>query len=165
MRTVEKVLKCGYYWPSLFKDANEITRAFISDEGSQFIGTQVTTALNRYGVKHQIATTYHAQTNGQTEVSNHEIKQILKKVVNHSRKYWSQHLKKALWAYRTAYKTPLGMSPYHLVYGKAFHLTVEREHKAMCALKKLNFDLDAKGEMVLDLNELEELRNDAYESY
>ena len=108
---------------------------------------------------------YHPQSNRQAEISNRDIKTILEKTVNVSRKDWSAKLNDALWAYRTAYKSLIGMSPYIIIFGKQCHLPLELEHKAMWAIKKMNFDFQAvKEKIFLQLNELEELRNEAYDN-
>ena len=86
---------------------------------------------------------YHPLSNGQAKISNREIKNILEKTVNANRKYWSLKLEDPLWAYRTAYKSPIGMSLCKIVYGKQCLLPLELEYKAMWAIKKLNFDFQA----------------------
>nr|GEY51624.1 reverse transcriptase domain-containing protein [Tanacetum cinerariifolium] len=97
--------------------------------------------MQKFGVTHHLATPYHTQTSGQVEVSNCGLKRILERTVGKNRASWSDKLDDALWAFRTAYKTPIGCTPYKLVYGKVCHLPIELEHKAYWALKHANFDL------------------------
>ena len=121
--------------------------------------------MSRYGIKHLMGLAYHPQSNGQVEISNREIKKILEKTVNASRKDWSIKLDDALWAYRIAYKTPFGMSSYRIIYGKPCHRPSELKYKAMWAIKKLNCDFQAaKEKRLLQMNELEELRNEAHDN-
>ncbi|GJU77726.1 reverse transcriptase domain-containing protein [Tanacetum coccineum] len=117
-----------------------VPKALISDRGTHFCNSQLEKALQKYGVTHKLSTAYHPQTNGQTEVTNRAIKHILERLVGYNPKNWSEKLDDALWAFRTAYKTPTGCTPFRLVYGKAW---------------KIRF---------MELNELMELRDGAYEN-
>ncbi|XP_050878442.1 uncharacterized protein LOC127082241 [Lathyrus oleraceus] len=122
--------------------------ALIRNEGTHFLNKLMENLLKKYNVKHKIATLYHPQTSGQVEVSNRQIKKILEKMVCASRKDWAAKLEDALWAYRTAFKTP-----------------IELEHKAFWASKFLNHDLAKVGESrILQLHELKEFQNQAYEN-
>ncbi|XP_048602548.1 uncharacterized protein LOC125585509 [Brassica napus] len=142
-----------------------VPRVVISDGGTHFINKLFENLLKKNGVKHKVATAYHPQTSGQVEISNREIKSILEKTVGTTRKDWSTKLDDALWAYRTAFKTPLGTTPFNLVYGKACHLPVELEYKALWAVKMLNFDIkSAKEKRLFQLHELDEIRLDAFEN-
>ncbi|GKE57811.1 reverse transcriptase domain-containing protein [Tanacetum coccineum] len=95
----------------------------------------------KYRVTHHLSTAYHPQTSGQVELDD------------------------ALWAFITAFKTPIGCTPYKLVYKKAFHLPIELEHKAYWALKHCNFDLKTAGDhRKVQINELNKLRDLAYEN-
>ncbi|KAG7599431.1 Reverse transcriptase domain [Arabidopsis suecica] len=142
-----------------------IPKAVISDGGSHFINKVFESLLKKHGVKHKVATPYHPQTSGQVEVSNRQIKAILARVVGVSKRDWSTKLDDTLWAYRTAYKTPIGRTPFQMLYGKSCHLPVEVEYKAIWATKLLNLDIkEAQEKRSVDLHELEEIRLEAYES-
>ncbi|GJY99117.1 reverse transcriptase domain-containing protein [Tanacetum coccineum] len=142
-----------------------VPKALISDRGTNFCNSQLEKALQRYGVTHKLSTPYHPQSNGQTKVTNRSIKRILERLVGYIPKDWSEKLNDALWAFRTAYKTPTGYTPFRLVYEKAGHLPIEIEHKAHWALKQCNMDLTLASESrLMQLNEIAELRDGAYKN-
>jgi hypothetical protein len=109
--------------------------------------------------------TYHPQTNGQAETSNRQLKIIFNKTIEKGGKDWSKKLDRALWAYRTTFKTLIGMTPHQFVYGKSCYLPVELEHKAYWAIKDMNLDLDiAVVKRRIQISEVEEMRLKAYEN-
>nr|GEU64319.1 reverse transcriptase domain-containing protein [Tanacetum cinerariifolium] len=167
--TAEKVFNSRFYWPTIYHDAHDLVkscdacqrqgkisqrdempknsiqvyleppRVIISDRETHFCNDQFAKVMLKYGVTHRLATAYHPQTSGQ--------------------------LDDALWPFRTAYKTPIGYTPYKLVYRKECHLPIELEHKAYWALKHANFDLQtASDHRKVQLNELNELHDLAYEN-
>nr|GEZ11260.1 reverse transcriptase domain-containing protein [Tanacetum cinerariifolium] len=157
-RVVVKFLK------SLFSRF-ETPKAIISDRGTHFCNDQFSRVMLKYGATNRLSTAYHPQTSGQVEVTNRGLKRILERTVGKNRALWSDKLEDALWAFRTAFKTPIGCTPYRLVYGKSCHLPLELEHIAFWTLKHANFDLKTTGDhRKLQLNELSELRDQAYEN-
>ncbi|GJS04859.1 reverse transcriptase domain-containing protein [Tanacetum coccineum] len=187
--TAKKVFDSGFYWPTIYRDAHDMgidfigpfpssrgnkyilvavdylskwveakalptndarvvvkflkslfarfrtPRAIISDRGTHFCNDQFAKVMLKYGVTHRLSTAYHPQTSGQVE------------------------------AFRTAFKTPIGCTPYKLVYEKACHLPIELELKAYWALEHCNFDLKTAGDhQKIQMNELNELLDQAYEN-
>ncbi|GJR01245.1 reverse transcriptase domain-containing protein [Tanacetum coccineum] len=123
----------------------KMPKALISDRGTHFCNKITEKMMKRYAVNHRFSTSYHPQTSGQVENTNKAFKRILKKTVKGNPAIWSRKLDDALWAFRTAYKTPTGTTPYKLIYGKNCHLPFEIEHRAYWALKNCNPDLIAAG--------------------
>nr|GEV35171.1 reverse transcriptase domain-containing protein [Tanacetum cinerariifolium] len=129
-------------------------KAIISDRGTHFCNDQFSRVMSKYGVTHHLSTAYHPQTSGHVEVTNRGLKRILERMVGKNRALWSDKHEDALWAFRTAFKTPVGCTPYRLVYGKACHLPLELKH-----------DLKTAGNhRKLQLNELSELHDQAYKN-
>nr|GFA99781.1 reverse transcriptase domain-containing protein [Tanacetum cinerariifolium] len=115
-----------------------VPKALISDRGTYFCNSLLEKTLKKYGVTHRLVTPYHPQTSGQTENTNQAIKRILERIVNGNRKEWADKLDDTLWAFMTAYKSPIGSTPFRIAYEKACHLPIEIEHKAYWALKMGN---------------------------
>lgn len=89
-----------------------VRQAIISDQGTHFCNKTISSLFEKFVILHKISTPYHPQTNRLAECSNKDIKSILQKIVKPSNKDWSTRLEEALWTYRAAYKTPIGMSPF-----------------------------------------------------
>ncbi|GKD01809.1 reverse transcriptase domain-containing protein [Tanacetum coccineum] len=105
-------------------------KALISYRGTHFCNKIMEKTMKIYGVNHRFSTSYHPQTSGQVENTNKALKRILEKTVKVNPAIWSRKLNDALWAFRTAYKTLTGTTPYKLIYGKNFLLPFEIEHRA-----------------------------------
>ncbi|GJW04616.1 reverse transcriptase domain-containing protein [Tanacetum coccineum] len=157
--TAKKVFDSGFYWPTIYRDAHDLVKSCDSCQ------RQFAKVMLKCGITHRLSIGYHPQTSGQVKVSNRGLKRILERIVGENCASWSDKLNDALWAFRTAYKSPIGCTPYKLVYGKACHLPIKLKHKAYWALKHANFDLKTAGDHCkVQLNELNELRDQAYEN-
>ncbi|GKD80631.1 reverse transcriptase domain-containing protein, partial [Tanacetum coccineum] len=153
--TAKKVFDSGFYWPMMYRDAHDMVKAKALPTYDARVVVKILKSLfTRFGTPRAI-------------ISNHDcgLKSILERTVDENRAAWSNKLDDALWAFHTAFKTPIGCTPYKLVYGKACHLPIELEHKAYWALKHCNFDLKSAGDhWKVQMNELNELRDQAYEN-
>nr|GEU52981.1 reverse transcriptase domain-containing protein [Tanacetum cinerariifolium] len=147
--TAKKVFDSGFYWPTIYRDAQDLVKNY-----------DVCQRQGKISQRDEMP-----QNSIQVEVLNRGLKRILERAVGENRASWSDKIDDALWAFRTAHKTPIGCTPYKLVYGKACHLPIELEHKAYWALKHANFDLKTAGDhRKVQINELNELHDQAYEN-
>nr|GEV87655.1 reverse transcriptase domain-containing protein [Tanacetum cinerariifolium] len=151
--TAKKVFDARFFWPTIYRDAHTMIKSCDTCKKQGKISQRDEMPQNVI------------QINGHVEVSNRGLKRILERTVGENRASWSDKLDDDLWAFRTAFKTPIGCTPYNLVYGKSCHLPIELEHKAYWPLKHANFYLKTVGDhRKLQLNELNELRDQAYEN-
>nr|GEX54124.1 reverse transcriptase domain-containing protein [Tanacetum cinerariifolium] len=151
--TAKKVFDVGFFWPTIYRDAHTMIKSCDTCQKQGKISQRDEMPQNVI------------QTSRHVEVSNRGLKRILKRTVAENRTSWSDKLDDALWAFRTAFRTPISCTPYKMVYGKACHLPIELEHKTYWALKHANFDLKtASDHQKLQLNELNELRDQVYEN-
>ncbi|GJU60049.1 reverse transcriptase domain-containing protein [Tanacetum coccineum] len=160
--TARKVFDAGFFWPTIYKDAYELIKSCdacqrqgkslnfeecLKNANSRraiiklsklpiFVNDKFAKVMSKYGVTHRLSTPYHPQTSGQVEVTNRGLKRILERTVGENRASWSDKLDDALWAFRTAYKTSIGYTPYKLEFMQSGHLPIELEQQSIFGLLK-----------------------------
>ena len=88
----------------------------VSDRGTHFLNEVIENLLEKFMVIHKKSAPYHPQANGQAESTNKILKVVLTKIVSGSKTDWELKLHSTLWAYRVAYKTAIGTTPFNMVY-------------------------------------------------
>ncbi|XP_076914200.1 uncharacterized protein LOC143573124 [Bidens hawaiensis] len=155
--TARKVLDSGFYWPSIFKDSHEFVRQ--CDACQHTDGEGVGTIWGHPSIVHRLSSTDERASGECKPRSEANSGENCRK----NRKDWSDKLDDALWAFRTAFKTPIGTTLFRMGYGNACHLPVELEHRAYWALRAVNLDLTQVAKnRYLQIHEVEELRDEAY---
>jgi hypothetical protein len=137
-------------------------REIVSDRGAQFTSKLITDLMELYKIKHRKTTTYHPQENGQVEVTNRELENILTKTVQFHHRDWANKLSEVVWAYHTTWKTSTRFTPYELVYGKMVLFPIEFEIKTLHTTIELGIDISAaQKEQIAQLNMLDEFLQEA----
>ncbi|GJU37034.1 reverse transcriptase domain-containing protein [Tanacetum coccineum] len=128
--TAKKIFESGFYWPTIFKDAARYIRECDACQRAGNISSRNQMPLtNILWVEAEALPTNDAR--------------VVVKFLRRNRKEWANRLDDTLWAFRTAYKSPIGSTAFRIAYGKACHLPIEMKHKAYWALKNVNLDLDS----------------------
>ncbi|GJV32435.1 reverse transcriptase domain-containing protein [Tanacetum coccineum] len=183
--TAKKVFDFGFYWPTIYRDAHDLVTRFceiFNVWGIDFMEPFPSSRGNKYIL---VVVDYLSKWVEAKSLPTNDARVVVKflkslfaqfgtpraiisdreRTIGENRAPWSDKLDDALWAFRTTFKTPIGYTPYKLVYEKACHLPIELEHKAYWALKHCNFDLNtACDHQKVQMNELNELRDHAYEN-
>ncbi|KAI5338915.1 hypothetical protein L3X38_018187 [Prunus dulcis] len=92
-------------------------QSLVTDNGSQFIGKQITAFFAKYKIKQHLSTPRYPQGNGQAEASNKVILDCLKKRLEGAEGKWVDELPGVLWAYRTTKRRSTGETPFSLAFG------------------------------------------------
>ncbi|GKB84386.1 reverse transcriptase domain-containing protein [Tanacetum coccineum] len=166
--TAKKVFDSGFYWPTIYRDAHDlVTWCDACQHQAKVLPTNDVGVVVKFlkSFFDRFETPRAIISDRGTHFCNDQFAKVMLKTVGENRASWSDKLDDALWAFRTAFKTPIGCTPYKLVYGKACHLPIELEHKAYWALKHCNFVLKTAGDhQKVQLNELNELRDQSYDN-
>ncbi|XP_030941700.1 uncharacterized protein LOC115966646 [Quercus lobata] len=160
-----KVVRAGYFWPTMQVDAAEIVRRFgipstiITDNGRQFDSQGFREFCSNLGIKNQFSSPGHPQANGQTEVTNQTLLKIIKTRLDDVKGAWPEELPNVLWAYRTTARTPTGETPFRLTYGTKAVIPVE---VGVTSIRRGTFNEEINDdELRLHLDCLDEVRDNA----
>ncbi|MCO5594194.1 hypothetical protein L7F22_048218 [Adiantum nelumboides] len=130
----------------------------VSDRGIHFINEVIEQLLDEFMVIHRKSAPYHPQANGQAESTNKILVTVLTKIVSELRANWDQKLHSLLWAYRVAYKTPIGTTPFNMVYEIQAILLLEFLIPTLRVAKELEWTGHELSEQIEVLEKLDETR-------
>ena len=118
-----------------------VPKELVIDQGAQFTSNLILALMKQYNIRHRKSNPYHPQANGQAEVTNCELENILTKIVHLHHRDQTNRLQDAVWAYRKTWKTTTRFTPFELLYGKLAMLPIEFEHKTLRTMLTLDIEL------------------------
>nr|GEV02488.1 hypothetical protein [Tanacetum cinerariifolium] len=169
--TAKKVFDAGFFWPTIYRDAHDLVKS--CDSYPHFMGPFSSSRRNRNIL---VVVDYLSKWLEAKALPTNDARVVVKFLKSLFAQFGTPRSiisdrgthfcnDKFAKAFRAAYKTPIGCTPYKLVYGKSCHLPIELEHKAYWALKHVNFDLKTTSDhRKLQLNRLNELHDQAYQN-